>query len=126
MRMRNADLPDTRRSLDPLTRKHINYHFQHQHRAAFFLPKGHRHESNHSFPETLHSGLLYKRTAARPIAPPITPPTTSIFPEPLFTEAVVLAAVVVAVAVEDVAAADEVEETAGTLVAWRVPQVTQA
>lgn len=60
------------------------------------------------------------------MAPPITPPTASIFPAPLFAEAVVLALVVVAVAVDDVAAADEVEVMAGTLEGWRVPQVVQA
>ena len=59
------------------------------------------------------------------MAPPMTPPTASTLPAPLFFEAVVLALVVVAVPVEE-AAADEEEVAAGTLEGIRVPQVLQA
>lgn len=58
------------------------------------------------------------------------PPIASIFPAPLFDEAVVVAPLTVPVLLEpvvEVAAADElVEVTAGTLVGMRVAQVLQA
>lgn len=61
------------------------------------------------------------------MAPPMTPPTASILPAPLFDEAEVVALVVVAVPVEDVAAAEDVLDTkAWTSEGMRVPQVTQA
>ncbi len=67
--------------------------------------------------------------AASPIAPPITPPTTSNLPAPLLLvdEAVGLAVAPVAEAVEEVAAADEELETmAWTVEGSRVPHVLQA
>ena len=67
--------------------------------------------------------------AARPIAPPITPPTASILPAPLLLvdEGLVVAPVAVPVLDELVAAAvDELVAMAWTLEGARVPQTTQA
>ena len=66
--------------------------------------------------------------AARPIAPPITPPTASILPALLLLvdEGVVVALVAVAVLDEVAAAVDELVAMAWTSEGWRVPQVTQA
>ena len=65
--------------------------------------------------------------AARPMAPPITPPTASILPAPLLLVDEGVVDVLVAVPVlDEVAAADELVAIALTSEGWRVPQFTQA
>ena len=66
--------------------------------------------------------------AARPMAPPITPPTASILPALLLLvdEGVVVALVAELVLDEVAAAVDELVAMAWTSEGCRVPQVTQA
>ena len=117
--------------LDPPTHLHINYQSQHQHHAGLlFRRKKYHHQVNHPSHLALIPRFSYNIIAASPIAPPITPPTTSILPAPFLlpdvAEVVAPVAVPVLAGVEEGAADEVLAGMAWTSVALRVPQVLQA